>query len=140
MTAPEAFVKDLRKACGKDLDAKDILRSITELVNGHEYRDYLIWTGPAWGDSDLLLDVNILSEFGVYGFSLRNGNVSGASCSFFDMFENVLLFHMPSEHSAYVIELIDKYRIYGKAEDKDRVAEFFRKIIQGRIESKSRGG
>lgn len=135
MTLPETLVRRLRDACGTTIDASETIKAVAALLGDSECRDFMVWTGPGYGEEDLLLDVYALSDDGLYNYWLRSSGLVQASCSFWDTIASVGLSKVDDERSPLILAFAIvgqdvSGRIYGKEEDRDRLVAVLREIIE----------
>ena len=85
MRLPEAVVQEVRDACGSDVDAERVIQELDALLGEDEYRGHIVWAGPAWTDTDLLIDVYVLTDYCLYNYWVKSDETTQATCSFLDV-------------------------------------------------------
>lgn len=138
MTLPVDLIEAVRSAAtsqGMD-DPDGIIDRVRQMAANDECRKWTVWTGPAWSQDNLLLDVYILGDWGLHNYAAFSEGVVVESSVFLDVIETVAVAKTNDPRSPYLLILHrggqESGRMFGTAEQLPEL-DSFRAALGARI-------
>ena len=147
-TLPNELVQKIHDACKmQGLDHKLTTEAINQMVADDTCVDYWVWSGPApgQGDADLKLDIYVLGGWCLYNYAVKQNSIQATSL-FLEGIAAVALVDVVDDRCQYILVFqagtsVSIGRLYVKKEDLDQCRRFRRSLIQACLRAKGvKGG
>lgn len=136
MKIPPELVEQIHHACDEQgLDAAHVMQEVEKLVSSDSFLDYNVWVGPVLGQEELLLDIWVVGERGLYCYS-EFKSLSDSSLTFLDTISSMALVEVKDERSPLVLLFgreAEVGRLFGKADDREQIERFRRNVVKARL-------